>query len=206
MATSTASAQSCVRCKGTVDTPCQTCQKPRAQCDPAPPKIRFRSVPRRRQTFDFAPNQTWVQSKKRRRLTYVDMTPHVARDRATFDTDECRNTRDASAFPLIQSLLHVSSANGMTVDLHPQQLRKNDTKQGCCSIVFLFGGAHKHAISIPNGHTGRIREEQISARAPARAANFTFRRCIPEPRGGLFATAFYPESGSVGTRITGYQQ
>lgn len=56
---------------GTEDTPCQPCQKSKAQCDPAPPKIRFRSVPRRRQTFDFAPDQTWVQSKKRR--TYSRM-------------------------------------------------------------------------------------------------------------------------------------
>ncbi|KAL3477423.1 hypothetical protein BJX99DRAFT_269835 [Aspergillus californicus] len=40
-------------------------------------RIRFRA-PRPKQSFDFAPDQQWVGSRRKRRLKYVDMGPRVA--------------------------------------------------------------------------------------------------------------------------------
>ncbi|KAL4947129.1 hypothetical protein BDW69DRAFT_190478 [Aspergillus filifer] len=55
-------------------------------------KIRFKSAPRPKQTFNFAPDQKWVNPKRKRRLTYVDMTPRVA---AASSTDTGRNNQAA---------------------------------------------------------------------------------------------------------------
>ncbi|KAL4793699.1 hypothetical protein BDV19DRAFT_390904 [Aspergillus venezuelensis] len=56
-------------------------------------KIRFKSAPRPKQTFDFAPDQKWVNSRRKRRLTYVDMTPRVAAS----STDTGNNSQAAEA-------------------------------------------------------------------------------------------------------------
>ncbi|KAL4915001.1 hypothetical protein BDW62DRAFT_213056 [Aspergillus aurantiobrunneus] len=45
---------------------------------PVGSRFRFRTAPRPKPTFDFAPDQKWVGSRRKRRLTYVDMTPQVA--------------------------------------------------------------------------------------------------------------------------------
>ncbi|KAL4864373.1 hypothetical protein BDV12DRAFT_201151 [Aspergillus spectabilis] len=49
-------------------------------------KIRFRRAPRPKQSFDFAPDQKWVGSRHKRRLTHIDMTPRVAGDSAQNDS------------------------------------------------------------------------------------------------------------------------
>ncbi|KAL4963646.1 uncharacterized protein BDV14DRAFT_209751 [Aspergillus stella-maris] len=61
--------------------------------EPPGSKIRFKSAPRPKQTFDFAPDQKWVNSRRKRRLTYVDMTPRVAAS----STDTGSNNQAAKA-------------------------------------------------------------------------------------------------------------
>ncbi|KAL3484423.1 hypothetical protein BJX62DRAFT_54731 [Aspergillus germanicus] len=40
--------------------------------------VRFQTAPPPRQTFDFAPDQKWVGARRKRQLTYIDVTPDVA--------------------------------------------------------------------------------------------------------------------------------
>ncbi|OOF99277.1 hypothetical protein ASPCADRAFT_2700 [Aspergillus carbonarius ITEM 5010] len=68
-----------LRCAGGI--PCKPCQKTGSSCSPVVAQIRFRATPRQKQSYDFSPDQTWVGSRSKRRLTYVDMTPRVKEDR-----------------------------------------------------------------------------------------------------------------------------
>ncbi|KAL4877973.1 hypothetical protein BJY04DRAFT_230244 [Aspergillus karnatakaensis] len=74
-------------------------------CPPGGTKIRFRAAPRPKQSFEFAADQKWVGSRRKRRLTYVDMTPRVARNSSQADTSNSRKqstrtrSQDAAPYP-----------------------------------------------------------------------------------------------------------
>ncbi|KAL4803394.1 hypothetical protein BDV18DRAFT_40576 [Aspergillus unguis] len=92
-------------------------------------KIRFRSAPRPKPSFDFAPDQKWVGGRRKRRLTYVDMTPRVSASNHS-RTDNAASKTTTRRTSLSRG---ISKAEGTSNTLSPQQTDSERKSRACAT-------------------------------------------------------------------------